>query len=166
MHSRLMFVFLLAGCPKPAQPPVYSTPTPLPEMTFADLSGESRTLGEYDGKVVLLDFWATWCAPCRESLPIYDQWQQELGEDFVVVAVSVDERLGPVPNFAKQNMPNVQVWHDTEHAGAEALDLPAMPTAFLVDRSGNIVSQHIGFVRKDADPLHEEITTLLAAPAP
>jgi len=163
MLTRLFALSLLAGCPK-AGPSVPEAPRPLPEMSFADLEGNARTVGEFAGRVVLLDFWATWCGPCRVSLPLYDQWDTELGEDFVVVAVSVDDRVGPVPRFAKQNMPNVEVWHDADHQGAEALGLPAMPTAFLIDRKGQIVSTHVGFEMKDAEPIRAEIVALLAGP--
>jgi thiol-disulfide isomerase/thioredoxin len=131
-------------------------------MSFADLTGQTRSVAEFEGKVVLLDFWATWCGPCRASLPLYDQWQTELGDDFVVIAVSVDDRVDPVPRFAKQYMPSVEVWHDAEHQGAAALDLPAMPTAFVVDRSGQIVFTHVGFDINDADAMKAEITALMA----
>jgi thiol-disulfide isomerase/thioredoxin len=139
-------------------------PTALsPDLAFTGLDGQRHTVGELAGKVVLLDFWATWCEPCKRSLPTYRAWQAELGEKgFVVVAVSVDETTKPIARFVEATCPDVTVWWDEGHDAAEALSVAAMPTAFLLGRDGAVALRHEGFEKKDADVLRAEVERLLA----
>src|SRR5437868_3375330 len=74
---------------------LHESPKALPELSFADESGQSHTLAEFKGKVVLLNIWATWCAPCRKEMPTLDRLQAALGgPDFAAIALSID-RKGP-----------------------------------------------------------------------
>lgn len=132
---------------------------PLPaDLSFVDLAGKPHTLAELSGKVVLLDFWATWCAPCKKSLPVYAAWQRELGpKGLVVVAVSVDDTTKPVPRFVSATCPDVTVWWDSGHAVAERLALRTMPTAFLIGRDGAVVLKHEGFEAHDEATLRSAV---------
>lgn len=138
----------------------------LPALSFTDLEGGTHTLDEVRGEVVLLDFWATWCAPCRESLPLYDTWQTELADaGLQVIAVSVDENPDDVPPFAEESFPHVTVWLDTDHQAADALQLPGMPTAFLLRRDGTVAHREVGFHSRNANAFRQRIEALLTPSA-
>ena len=134
-------------------------------LELVDGDGRPYRLSELQGKVVLLDFWATWCAPCLESLPLYDTWQKDLGpKGLVVVAVSVDEEDAPVGDFARKYAPNVTVLRDAKGDAAALLGLPKMPTAFVIGRDGGVVERRPGFTEEEAASLRASLVTLLEAP--
>lgn len=141
---------------------------PPPAIELIDLkSGDAVSLARTEGRVVLLDFWATWCTPCMKSLPVYELWQRELGEQgFSVVAVSVDVVGAPVGEFAARLAPSVQVLLDPEGLAPSALALEGLPVAFVVGRDGLIRSRHLGFHTADEAALRAEIEALLGEPAP
>ncbi len=140
----------------------------LPDTSLADLhTGELVSVAETGGRVVLLDFWATWCAPCKKSLPVYETLQTELGPSgLAVVAVSVDVAGAPVAEYAAQLAPSVQVLLDPEGTVPKAMDLPGLPVAFLVGRDGVVRSRHVGFHTADVAAFKAEVEALLAEPAP
>ncbi len=140
----------------------------VPDLSLPDLkTGEPVSLTQNGGRVVLLDFWATWCDPCQKSLPVYETWQNELGgEGFAVVAVSVDKADAPVAEHAARLAPSIQVLLDPEGVAPKAMKLPGLPVAYLVGRDGVVRSRHIGFHAADAAALKAEIEALLAEPAP
>lgn len=134
-------------------------------LVLPDLAGQRHAVTELRGQVVWLDFWATWCAPCLESLPLYDRWQQELGAaGLKVVAVSVDEEDAKAAAFAAAEAPHLLVLRDREGRAAAGLDLPKMPTAFLIGRDGRVLYRHAGFERGDAAALKQRILAALQAP--
>jgi len=156
---------LWAGCASAPQVAAEPTHEDLAAVQLTDLVGGQHALDEYRGKVVLLDFWATWCDPCLESLPLYDRWQRELGDQgFVVVAASVDEEGAPVADFAVKYAPNVTVMRDAAGAAAGRLGLPKMPTAFLIGRDGRLIARHAGFDDAGAAALRDRIVGALASP--
>lgn len=135
------------------------------ELELVDVEGRPHRLSELRGQVVLLDFWATWCAPCLESLPLYETWQKDLGDKgLVVVAVSVDEEDAPVAEFAKRYAPSVKVLRDAEGVAASRLGLPKMPTAFVIDRDGAVVERRAGFDQEEAAALRASIERRLETP--
>lgn len=140
----------------------------LPDLSLPDMvTGEAVSLAQTGGRVVLLDFWATWCSPCTKSLPVYETLQTELGSrGFAVIAVSVDEPDAPIAEFAARLAPSVQVLLDPKGTAPKAMDLPGLPTAYLVGRDGVVRSRHVGFHTKDVAAFKAEIETLLAEPAP
>ena len=121
-----------------------------PVWELKDLDGKLVKSSDFDGKVVILDFWATWCPPCKAEIPGFIELQKKYGEKgLVVVGVSLDER-GPsvVKQFMSQfgmNYPvvmgNIQTMEDF---GGKAI-----PTTFVIDRSGKIVAKHVGFASKE-----------------
>lgn len=140
----------------------------LPAIDLPDLKSSERvSINENGGRVVLLDFWATWCKPCMKSLPVYESWQKELGaRGFAVLAVSVDEADAPVARFAARLAPSVQVLLDPEGLAPSALALGGLPVAFLVGRDGIVRSHHVGFHTADEAALKAEIEALLDEAAP
>ena len=119
---------------------------PAPEWTLTDLDGNPVSSSQFKGKVVVVDFWATWCPPCREEIPGYIALQEKYGkDDLVIVGVSLD-RGGPavVADFAKKfgiNYPLVM----GDNSIVDAFGgISAIPTTFLIDRDGNIRDRKIG----------------------
>jgi len=123
------------------------TPEPLPKVTFVDASGKERTLDDWKGKVVLLNLWATWCAPCRKEMPGLDRLQGELGSDkFEVIAVSVD-RTGTAgaKKFLDQiKVEKLAVLADPTARMATALRAFGMPATLLLDAEGREIGRLLG----------------------
>jgi thiol-disulfide isomerase/thioredoxin len=122
------------------------------------------SLSSSTGKVRYLDFWASWCAPCRLSLPAIIQLQNELGDDlFEVIAVNVDEKPKDAQRFLKRYAPKHNVVTDPNGEVSALYELPGMPTSFIINGAGRVVYRHLGFKEKDIDTIKHHIMTLLEA---
>ena len=125
-------------------------PTPVPATTFTDPEGGTHSLADYKGKVVLLNFWATWCAPCREEMPSLDALQKARGgDDFAVVTVA-SGRNTPVAIrkfFDEAGVSALPSLTDPQMALAREMGVLAMPVSMLIDKGGNEVARMTG----DAD---------------
>ncbi len=145
-----------------------STPAPLAEVNFADGAGAPMTLASFKGKTILLNLWATWCAPCREEMPALDRLQAELGSDtFEVVALAVD-RTGPeaAQKFLDGiNVKNLKLYSDTTTRSGSALKAVGMPTTILIDPEGREIGRMSGPAEWDSEPAKALIREALA-PAP
>ncbi len=124
---------------------------------------ETITLSDYKGRVVYLDFWASWCGPCRKSFP----WMNELhtrfnGENFAIIAINLDESRQLSEKFIADTQPAFTIAYDNEGRSAESYKVMGMPSSYLIDKGGNIVSRHVGFRQKDKQKLELEIASLLA----
>lgn len=131
-------------------------------VSLPDLNGQLHRVDEFRGEVVLVDFWATWCPPCRDSLPEYDRWQVELRErGFKVIAISVDKADADVEGYMKRVAPNILVLRDLDGAAASSFGVRAMPTAFLFDREGDLVFRYRGFSPQLSGEVRAKIEALL-----
>jgi len=124
------------------------TPAPVPAVPFKDRAGAEVSLPDFEGRVVLLNFWATWCAPCIEEMPTLDALQQDLGSDrFTVMAVSQDvggrETVEPFLRN-KLDLQALDIYLDPEGRLARALGLRGMPTTYLIDARGRVVGELVG----------------------
>jgi peroxiredoxin len=135
-----------------------------PDFTLKDSTGATVKLSDYKGKVVLLDFWATWCGPCKIEIPWFIEFEPMYKDrGFAVVGVSMDEDgWSAVKPYLQERKVNYRVLLGTEMVGQLYGGLDALPTTFLIDRSGKIASVHIGLSSKDG--FQNEINSLLAAP--
>jgi peroxiredoxin len=118
-------------------------------------------LADFRGKVVLLDFWASWCAPCLTSLPTLDQLRSEFGADFRVVAVNLDKEPGKARQFLSKHPVGYPSASDPAGVIPEQFELDTMPSSYLIDRSGVIRYVHRGFQKGDERALRVEIQRLL-----
>lgn len=120
-------------------------------------------LGNYRGRVVYLDFWASWCTPCRKSFPWMNAMQQQYGKyGFEVVAINLDQNRELANEFLKQTPANFTVAFDPSGKTAESYSVDVMPSSFLIDRHGELVAIHKGFRKVDSAELEKEIRQLLA----
>jgi thiol-disulfide isomerase/thioredoxin len=122
----------------------------------------STSLAALRGKVVYLDFWASWCGPCRKSFPLLEQLRQQLGsKGFEVLAVNVDEFEDDALQFLAEIPVSYPVVRDGSGATPKTYGILGMPTAYLIDRDGVVRLVHAGFKASDAEKLRVEIIKLL-----
>lgn len=134
----------------------------VPDVAFTTDRGPLR-LDSLRGKVVYLDYWASWCGPCRQSFPFMNELQARYGDkDLVIIAVTVDGNVSDAKRFLAQHPANFIIAYDAQGATARALNVRVMPTTFLIDRHGEIVSTHIGFRESDKNKIEHAIKALLA----
>lgn len=127
------------------------------------LYDQTLDLAELRGKTVLLDFWASWCAPCRQSFPFMQSLQQRYGaQGLRVVAVSLDARAEDAQRFLDQRQPDFALWHDPQARLVVDYPVQVMPTSFLLDAQGRVLHRHSGFRAADAAPLEARIRYYLA----
>lgn len=127
----------------------------VPELRFTDGNGMPLSLDDAQGKVVLLNIWATWCGPCREEMPALDRLQATLGgRDFEVIAVSIDtgdEGLAAVKRFyAEVWVRNLRVYHDTSATAGFQVGAVGVPTTLLLDREGRELGRMSGAAEWDS----------------
>jgi thiol-disulfide isomerase/thioredoxin len=135
----------------------------LPDLEAAALQGR---LPERSGKVILLDFWASWCAPCKASFPVLDQlYNTYRSRGFEVIAVSVDDEAVDMKRFLEDHPASFAILHDARKQLVEQMAPEAMPTSYLIGRDGRIRSIHAGFNgRETEEALRAEIEKLLGTP--
>ena len=130
-----------------------------PAFTLTDLDGKSVSLAEFHGKVVVLDFWATWCPPCKREIPDFIDLQKEYGSQGVqIVGIALDEP-GKVQAFARQNGMNYPVLLGSDEVSMRYGRIEGIPTTFIIDKSGKIVDTFEGFRPREA--FETEIKKLL-----
>ncbi len=131
-----------------------ASPAPLPAVSFQDGTGAQKTIADWQGKVVLLNLWATWCAPCRKEMPSLDRLQGALGSDgFEVVAVSIDKGGLDLPRFflEKIGIEHLRLFNDpTAKLGIKLL-ARGMPTTLLIDRQGREIGRLVGPAEWDSE---------------
>jgi len=116
-------------------------------------------LREFHGKVVVLDFWASWCVPCRRSFPWMNSMQEKYGDEgLVIIGVNLDAVDADAQAFLRETPADFRIIRDPDGALAREYDVIAMPTSYIFDRNGDLVTRHLGFkVRRQ-----EEYEALLA----
>jgi len=133
-----------------------------PDFSLPDLKGQKLDLSSYRGKVVLLDFWATWCAPCRDEIPHFVELQSKYADqDLQIIGVSMDDGPEPVREFCQQFKINYPVVMGNAKIGEAYGGVLGLPIAFVIGRDGRIYSKHIGVA--DFSFLEREITAQLRA---
>lgn len=135
-----------------------------PPIALKDFSGKSFAWGALSGKVVLVDFWASWCAPCKQELPVLEGlYKKYKSRGFEVVGVNQDEDRGNADKFLRRSPLSFLVLHDAGRTVAAAYAPQKMPSSYLIDRKGLVRYVHAGFKASDAAALEKEISALLDA---
>ena len=169
LHALALVGFFLAGAAEAAETPIRLTdPTPLPPLAFETMDGQPASLEAFRGKVVVLNLWATWCAPCRKEMPSLDRLQARFTDQPVVVlALSVD-RAGPerVQAFLNEvGIRQLHVYRDPKAVALRTLRVPGLPATLLVDKEGSEVARVLGIAEWDGPSAVEAVQQLVAGSA-
>ena len=137
-------------------------PRSLPEVAFIGVDNKPRTLADYKGKVVLVNFWATWCAPCVSEMPSLEQLQKSMGKDkFIVLPLSLDgpTRAKVAPFYQDKKLADLGIYFDKGRKAMQALGVSVLPTSILIDASG----RELGRIEGEADWSTPEALALMQA---
>ncbi len=139
-----------------------------PDLSMKSVNGKGRVgIAGMTGKVVLVDFWATWCGPCRKSFPALQQISKRHAGQVEVVGVSVNDDADGVADFAKELGTTFAIGWDEGHSIAERWAVTSMPSSFIVDGSGTVRYVHNGYHEGDEIEIEKEVLSLLGkGPAP
>jgi len=133
-------------------------------IAFSAVGGaaDSLQLSDYRGKVVVLDFWASWCVPCRRSFPWMNQMQKKYGDDgLVIIAVNLDNDLSDAEEFLQHYPADFSIAYDHDRKLAYEYGVEAMPSSFLIDRDGTLIERHLGFKSGKTDEYEAAIVSAL-----
>ena len=140
------------------------TPKPAPALKLSDMRGAAHDLSQLKGRVVLINFWATWCPPCRREMPSMERLTQQLkGEDFSVLAVNVGESVNDIELFTSQLDADLSfpILLDRSSQSMQSWKISGLPTTYLVDKKGRVVAGAIGGREFDHPDMVRAIRALL-----
>jgi len=131
-----------------------------PDFSLKSVDGKTVKLSDYKNKVVIIDFWATWCPPCRRGIPDLVELQKEFKQDLVVIGISLDtDTKDDVPEFVKNYKINYPVVYGDVSTTKLYGGVSGIPTSFIINKKGMIVNKHVGLISKET--LADEINALL-----
>ena len=134
-----------------------------PDFALRDLDGHPLSLSTFRGKVVLLNFWATWCAPCKLEMPVFAAWQRQYGpQGLEVIGISMDDDAAPARRMIKQLKLNYPVVMGDERLGARYGGVLGLPLTFLIDRKGIVRARFQG--ETDTRVIEQQLKSLLSMP--
>ena len=141
-----------------------SRPWPAPPAGFTDANGKTLSLRDFAGKLVLVNLWATWCAPCRREMPSLERLQTRLGDKITILAISEDRggSKAVAPFIAKLGLKVVKTYLDPESAVGRAFKVDGLPTSFLIDRQGRVLGRVEGEAEWDSPKMLAIIDPLLS----
>jgi cytochrome c biogenesis protein CcmG/thiol:disulfide interchange protein DsbE len=135
---------------------------PATTFTLPDVRRNEVSLENFRGKVVYLDFWASWCGPCRQSFPWMNEMRAKYAEQgLVVIAVNLDADAGDAADFLAEHPAEFTVLYDAEGITPRSYEVKGMPTSYLISRDGQLVSRHLGFNVSDKQGMEDSIRELL-----
>jgi thiol-disulfide isomerase/thioredoxin len=140
-----------------------SRPWPAPPASFTDAEGKTLSLRDFAGKLVLVNLWATWCAPCRHEMPSLERLQTGLGDKITILAISEDRggSKAVAPFIAKLALRAVKIYLDPESAVGGAFKVDGLPTSFLIDRQGRVLGRVEGEAEWDSPKMLTILDPLL-----
>jgi len=157
-------LLFLAGCSHPRELKSEAQRKAAPNFTLKDADGNPVNLTDYRGKVVLVNFWATWCGPCEVEIPWFVEFEQKYRDQgFAVLGLSMDDDgWKAVRPYIASHKINYRVMIASEVVSQQFGDIDSLPTSFVLDRQGRIATNHVGLV--DKRDYQNEILKLLEVP--
>ena len=136
---------------------------PPPPIDMPDRDGKKVDLEALRGNVVVVDFWASWCGPCKEELPVLESLHQKYAsQGLVIVGINIDTSTKKMDNFLKSSPVSFRIVHDPKIELPQRYEPSTMPSSYFIGRDGKLRYIHEGFRKKDADAIEAKITALLA----
>ncbi len=167
--SLVWLVLLLAACltavkcgRRPGEEGGLAVGISAPEFQLADLRGQPVSLSQFRGKVVILDFWATWCGPCRMSMPILEKLQEEHPNDLKLLAINLEESRDEVRDYVARRNIRTTVLLDLEGKVGRTYGSESIPMQVLIDKKGIVRDIKIGFSPRMGDQLRKQLDQLNA----
>jgi thiol-disulfide isomerase/thioredoxin len=138
---------------------------PAPQVSFIELAGKTVSLSDFTGKLVLINLWATWCAPCRKEMPSLERLQTRLGDKITILAISEDigGNKAVTPFIAKLGLKAVKAYLDPKTAVGRAFKVDGLPTSLLIDRQGRLLGRVEGEAEWDSPKMLAVIEPLLTS---
>lgn len=125
---------------------------------------DSLDLTQYQGKVVVLEFWASWCAPCRQSFPWWNTMHAKYADEgLIIIGVNLDNEPDSALAFLEEYPANFKIYYDTDKELARTFGVQAMPTSYIIGRDGEIHAKHFGFKVKNQDAYEAAVVDALRA---
>ena len=119
---------------------------PAPDITLKSTTGQNIRLADYKGKVVMVNFWASWCGPCRQEMPLLEKMHNDYKDaGFVLLGVNVDAEAADRDKFLAETPVTFPVLDDSENTATEVFGVEAMPSSYFVDKNGNLAHLHKGY---------------------
>jgi peroxiredoxin len=138
------------------------TNSPAPAFSLPSLSGQSTALSQYKGQVVMVNFWATWCGPCQQEMPLLDQmYKKYKPAGFTLLGVSVDKDAPPVKDLLERKPVSFPILLDPANQVSRAYHVDEMPSSVIIDRKGNVRYVHRGYKPGDENEYQDRIRQLI-----
>ena len=133
------------------------------DLKFKDNEGKEISFSDFQDKVLLVNFWATWCAPCIKEMPSLDRLKKKINKNFDVIAISVDrDGVKKVKDFFNENkITNLEEYFDTKNSLAKEMNLIGLPTSFFINKKGDLIGYFQGDMEWDNDTVIEFINYLI-----
>jgi len=140
-----------------------SPPVPAPPISLVDLAGNTVSLSEFAGRLVLVNLWATWCEPCLREMPSLERMQSRLGDKITVLAISEDRGGSKTvePFINKLGLKSFKIYLDPKSEAGRAFKVSGLPTSFLIDRVGRVLGRVEGAAEWDSPKLLEVLKSVL-----
>jgi peroxiredoxin len=136
--------------------------SPAPTFSLPDRSGNMVSLDDYKGQVVLVNFWASWCGPCRQEMPLLEELHQRYAPlGFTLLGINVEEDSSLADSFLAETPVEFPILYDRSNAVSKAYDVIAMPTTIIVDREGRVRFIHHGYKAGYENDYQDQVRTLI-----
>ena len=158
----LLFSAALCSCIRPSSEPetALQVDNPAPKFKLPSLGGGEMSLDQFRGKIVMLDFWATWCGPCQMTMPLLERLQKEYPNDLVLLAINLQEPKDVVSDYVRKQGINSRVLLDEEGSVGAIYGTESIPMQVLVDKEGIVRNIQVGFSPRMSSQLRAEIQKL------
>lgn len=152
----LLFLILFVWCVP------LSCSAPVTDFILQDLSGQTVSLSDYKGKVVFIDFWATWCPPCRQSIPVVENLYEEYknNDKLVILGINLNEDKSTIVKFVEEQKINYKVLMSDSKVLSN-YKVRGIPAFFIIDKNGKIYNKYVGFAPGSENKWKEDIKKLL-----